>query len=338
MAHSFTRGRPNSPGRTAREPAGSGVSLKDLNQQVHDYLLQLDQLRQDSERIGDFIKAQECINRMRDCNLRYAKRIEEESRKTNSETRGELAERHRLELLNFSRMWEDKLNEFERQAEAVLGEVMERHRMDYADQEGILKVQLMNKRPRFSRDVIQLRALMERCVTQRKYLEAEDLRKKLIALEQREIDEFDDNLAHTFEKRTRAMKQQYTNERKAVEQKIKLGREELLSQRKIDFERLLRRHENAFRELDQETKLSIAKTHKYVERQVKALVRDPIKTGMDLRGVVVGERRLNNTSRARTPTRTGGGGGATPRGGGPRSMSRPQSATPSSARSRLHQF
>jgi len=182
-------------------------------------------------------------------------------------------------------MWEDKLYEYDQQAQHVLDDLKVRHVREYEEQESILKVHLMNKRPRFSAQVVQQRSLLERCIQQRRYLEAEDIKKKLAAMEKQEISSFDSQLSSTFEKRVVVLKQQFLNEIKAVEQKVKLGREELLAQRKTDFEKLVRRHANVLRELDQDTKLHIAKTRQYVHRQVKALIKDPVKSGLDLRGV-----------------------------------------------------
>lgn len=276
-----------SPGASFQydDSASQGLRRRTAEEEIHDYILQLDQLRDHCERTGDFVKAQECINRMRDVNLRHAKRIEVLSHQANVDAKSRLAEEHRLELLTFSRMWEEKLAEFGHHAQSVLNEVKMRHVQDYTQQEGILKVQLMNRRPHFSRAVIELRNQLERTIAQRKYLEAEEIKKKLAQQEQMELASFDDSLAVTFEKKTVALKSQYINELRAVEQKVKVGREELLTQRKIDFERLLARHSNIIKDLDQETKLHIAKTQQYVLRQVKAMVHDPVKTGLDLRGV-----------------------------------------------------
>jgi hypothetical protein len=279
--------------------------------EVHQYLTQLDALREDCERRGDFLKAHECVNRMREVNLRFAKRLEKKSHQANVDTKVALAEEHKQELLTFSRLWEDKIRDFDDQAARVLDDLKRKHAEDYKAQEGILKVQLMNKRPRFSRAVVDLRNHMERCVAQRDYLGAEEAKKQLVRMEEHELAAFDDSLAATFDKRCAVLKTQYVNELRAVEQKIAVGREELLSARSVEFDKMSRRHENVFRELDSETKLHISRTRQYIHRQVKAMVHDPVKTGMELRGVSATFRDKRaataaaasaSTQRARTPT------------------------------------
>lgn len=275
-----------------------------VSDEVHQYLEQLDSLRQECERRGDFLKAHECVNRMREVNLRFARRLEKKSHQANVDTKVALAEDHKQELLTFSRLWEDKLRDFDDQADRVLMDLKAKHAEDYRGQEGILKVQLMNKRPRFSRQVVELRTHMERCVSQRDYLGAEEAKKQLVRLEQFEVAAFDDSLAATFDRRTASLKQQYVNEMRAVEQKIAVGREELLAARAVEFDKMTRRHDNVFRELDTETKLHISKTRQYIQRQVKAMVHDPVKTGMELRGVAATVRDKRSVARSRTPPAT----------------------------------
>ena len=268
-------------GRGATNPMSEAAVAND----VHDYLTQLDMLRQECERKGDFLKAHACVNRMREVNLRYAKRIESVSHQANVDTKVSIAREHQVEMTTFSRMWEEKISDYDNQARSVIADMRRRHEEDYLRQECALKVQLMNRRPRFSRQVVEMRDLLERHVRLRAYLEAEDVKQKLAALEQREIENFDDSLAVTFERKAQSLKLQYSAEMNAVQQKIDMGREELLTQRQLEFDKLMRRHNNVLSDVDQETRLHISKTRQYVHRQVKALVLDPVKTGLELRGV-----------------------------------------------------
>ena len=277
--------------------------LKAEDDEIRNYLLQLDALRQQCERQGDFLKAQECVNKMREVNLRNAKRVELRSYQLNAHEKKNIAEQHKLELLTFSKMWEEKLHEYDQRADLLVHDLKKHHTEEYKSQEGMLKLKLMNRRPRFSKNVMDLRAYLQKLIALRNYVEAEDVKRKLAQLEDAELNSFDDNLAVQFEKKAQSMKGQFVNELNAVLQKIETGREELLAQRRIDFERLVKRHANELRERDAETKLHVAKTKQYIHQQVKAFVRDPLKTGMDLRGVSRSSNLGPSTSarRARTP-------------------------------------
>ena len=253
--------------------------------EVQAYLEQVDTLRLECERRGDFKRAQECVDRMRDVNIRYARRVEQLSKKSNKHEKDQIKEEQKAELMGFERMWEDKLSEYDAQARRVLDDLFARHNMDYASQEGLLKIHLMNRRPRFSRKVHDLRDALEKAIAQRKYLEADALKKKLSVLEQQEVAEFDNVIADEFDRRTKSMKNQYVNEVNAVQQRIAAGRSELENQKRLEKEKILRRHSNIITEMDSEAKLHASKTKKYIERQVQALILDPVKTSVELRTI-----------------------------------------------------
>lgn len=255
------------------------------DEEIRQYLLQLDMLRQDCERTGNFLKAQECVNRMREVNLRYAKKLDLRSRQANVVSKHTATEEQKLELLTFTRMWEEKLREYDQKAELLVFDIKRSHTTEYKNQEAELRLQIMNKRPRFSKKVLDLRAALEKYILQRRYIEAEEAKQQLIRLEQDELALFDDQLAVQFERKASHLKQQYIVELRAAEQKISLGREELLHQRQLDFEKLLKKHSKTVMDIDLNTRLHIAKTKQYIKSQVKALVQDPLKTGLELGGV-----------------------------------------------------
>lgn len=269
--------------------------------EIHNYLVELDTLRVECERRGDFARAQECVNRMREVNFRQARRLEALSRVANADARAALADSQQLELLTFTRVWEEKLAEFDQKASAAVMALKETHMSDYANQEGMLRLQLLNRRPRFSRTVVDLRAQLEKYVQLRRYLEAEELKRRLAEAEASELALFDAELSATFERRAQGLKKQYINELRAVEQKIRMGRDELECQQKADFERLVKSHANAVKELDSDTKLQIAKTRRVLERQVTVLANDPVKTSVDFRAIR--DQVGATAARSKTPTR-----------------------------------
>ena len=303
----------------------SGIDPQVLDKEdseIEEYLHQLDALRRECEQIGNFLGAQECLNRMREVNLRQAKRLEALSRLANADARNAMSEDHTYELLTFNRMWDEKFAEFEGKAGEVISNLKASHMNDYANQEGQLRMQLMNKRPRFSKTVVELRAYLDKMVQQRKYLAAEEAKRKLAQLEKDELADFDKHLTSTFDHKCQGLKRQYINELRVVEKKIKSGRDELESQKKADLQRLLKRHQNAIKELDNDTQLHVAKTKKYLERQVTAIATDPVKMGADFRGIGAAIKSKAAAGLAR---------GATT----PRAVGRRGEASPSANQSRI---
>jgi len=239
------------------------------------YILELDELRQQYEREGKFLKAQECVNRMRECTLNEGRRLQEDSKKVYNRERAELASSHQLELHTFAKKWDSKLGDYDEHAKECLVQLEQKHLVEFAEQEKSIRLHMMNKRPRFSKHVIQLRVALEKVVQQRKYIEADEIKRRLLPLEQREVEEFDALLEESLHKKTQMLKVQYQNEYAVLKQKVRLGKEELLAQRKGDYERVLHRQANAMRELDGKAKVLTSKTTDYVQRQIRVIVQNP---------------------------------------------------------------
>lgn len=300
--------------------------------EVEQYLAEVDRLRAECERRGDFKRAQECVERMREVNVRYARRVEALSQRSNKHERAAIVEEQRGEIMAFERMWEDKMAEYEAACTRTLNDLLRKHNTDYASQEGLLKIHLMNRRPRFSRKVHETRDALERAIAQRKYIDADVLKKKLVGMEQKEVKEFDDTLADEFDRRTKSMKNQYVNEVNAVQQRIAAGRAELENQKRHEHEKILRRHGNIVTEMNNEAKLQASKTKKFIERQVQALILDPVKTTVELRSVHESTADQKNrptraAARAMNRARTPPAGGAQQRYGGSKAAAQDTSSS-----------
>ena len=64
---------------------------------------------------------------MREVNIRFARRVETMSLKTNVGEKQRLAEVNRAEVLTFSRMWDDKMLEYDAQAQRIMEDLLDRH-------------------------------------------------------------------------------------------------------------------------------------------------------------------------------------------------------------------
>eukprot|EP01006_Ploeotia_vitrea_P058305 TRINITY_DN69156_c0_g1_i1.p1 TRINITY_DN69156_c0_g1~~TRINITY_DN69156_c0_g1_i1.p1 ORF type:complete len:315 (-),score=51.88 TRINITY_DN69156_c0_g1_i1:115-1059(-) len=244
-------------------------------------LQNLERRRQQCEMEGRFYEAQECVDQMREFSVKQGKRLAKASREANAQEKQYIQEKQRLELLTFTKLWEEKLDEYEQQAKEIVKFVKARQAKDRQEQEEGVRQQLMSKRPRFSKQVLHLRELLERLVSQRKYIEAEEIRKKLKPLELEEVKKFDESLGSTFNKKAKALQTKDRNELNALNQRIQSGRDELKAQRRADFERLLQHHQNVLNELAQRTRVHISKTQEYISKHISVLQQVPNKTTVD---------------------------------------------------------
>eukprot|EP01079_Euglenida_sp_SAG-EU17-18_P004858 gene4858-5008_t len=221
-------------------------------------------------------------------NYKQARKLQSTSQRDFNEEKNQLVERQRLELLTFRKMWEDRMDEYERQARELILHTKRRQNDEFRQEEANCRQELLQRRPHDSRAVIAMREMLDKLVRQRKYLEAEELKHKLEAAQHDDIgapaplssgpphgtqpsygapfyvlrrlyytlltDKFDEcplgPPAYPV----------YSNEIQAIKQRLKLGNDELLAQRKSDFERLVQHHTNEAQMYNQKARLGISKT------------------------------------------------------------------------------
>ncbi|KAH9582224.1 hypothetical protein LSM04_007887 [Trypanosoma melophagium] len=252
------------------------------DEEVRSHLVQLDLLRQECERTGKYRKAQECVDRIREINLRYAKKIEIEARKVNVGWKKQMMEEQELEILTFHSMWENKMKEYDEDAELLLRGLHRQQTMEMQSEEDAIRLELMEKRPRPSKTLVELQDKLKAFVQQKMYMDADQVRKEINRRKLEEQEEFEKQLEKKLRERLHAVGEKFRLERMSVEQRLTVNREELLSQRRRDFDTLTKKHKAAISSQEQSISLIITKAQDCIRRQVKAYIKDPVKTGLDL--------------------------------------------------------
>ncbi|PWV13995.1 hypothetical protein C3747_40g141 [Trypanosoma cruzi] len=250
--------------------------------EIRNYLIQLDALRHECEQRGQFRKAQKCLDRMREVNLRYAKKIEMEASKVNVGWRKQMLEEQRLELLTFHDMWENKLKEYDEKAGQLTQEMNRQHAMELQLQEEVIRVELMKRRPRPSKTLVELRDNLRTYVQRRMYMDADRAKKAIHHRESEELREFEADIEKKFQDRLQVASERLRLGRAAVEQRLVVNREELLAQRRDEFSKLVKKHHAALHAQEQANALVVSRARDCIRRQAKAYIKDTFKTGLEL--------------------------------------------------------
>eukprot|EP00667_Euglena_gracilis_P012115 EG_transcript_12399 len=246
----------------------------------HLRLQRMEEHRLQAEKEGRWVEAQEWNDRMRDFNLRHARRVEQAARLATMTERHELLAKQQAEVQALVYTWNEKMAEFEAQAK----DLVEFGRKKHLEVENV-KVQEMRKQV-FSKKVIpskmaiSLRLHIDQLLKQRKYLEAEQLRAELLAIDQDDERRFLEELSQQAAKKERIIRSAKDLEMNALLQRIRSGREELKLQRKLDLERLLQAHQNALNQFDQRCRLHHSRRNVWISRQAQAMQGSPSKSAM----------------------------------------------------------
>lgn len=192
-----------------------------------------------------------------------------------------------LEFQQFNMIWDKKMAEYESHAEELVEAMKERHAAELRDfQRKLLGKQI---RPKFSKDLLNLRKIQETLAKQKDYAEAHKIKLKADALEAWELEKWHSDrqqvgvpggagcvlFSHccyvvvivvqdllSKESKFKFGKQQ---ELLALQKRIQTGREEQKKQRHLDLERLLQRYQNVKAELEAQQNLERIRMEKAVQ-------------------------------------------------------------------------
>lgn len=132
---------------------------------VQDFLEILEEHRKNCERQGKYVEAEIAKNRLEELRLHEENRRREAMRSRQIAERLGVEEAHMLEFQQFNMIWDNKMSEYERHAEELVGAMKDRHGAELRDYQR----QLMGKqiKPKFSRDLLNLRKIQDTLAKQK---------------------------------------------------------------------------------------------------------------------------------------------------------------------------
>ena len=132
---------------------------------VQDFLEILEEHRKNCERQGKYVEAEIAKNRLEELKLHEENRRREAMRSRQIAERLGVEEAHMLEFQQFNLIWDKKMAEYERRAEDLVEAMKERHAAELRDYQR----KLMGKqvRPKFSRDLLNLRKIQDTLAKQK---------------------------------------------------------------------------------------------------------------------------------------------------------------------------
>lgn len=138
-------------------------------------------------------------------------------------------------------------------ASQLVEAMRDRHKIELKDfQQNLLQKQ---QRPKFSRELLNLRRIQEHLAKQKDYTEAHKIKLKCDALEAWELEKWKNQKQQEMFQREAKFKHQKQQELIALQKRIQTGREEQKKQRELDLERLLQRYRNVKNELEAQQNL-----------------------------------------------------------------------------------
>ncbi len=172
--------------------------------------------------------------------------------------------------------------EYDDQAKEIIRQTIERQNWEKKEAETTVRNSVLHKKPKFSKKVLDMRVVLKKLVQKMEYNEAEIVRKDLAVMELQEMEAFQHQLESLIQSKLKVNVQKSQQEIESLKQRIKQGRNELLAQRKQDWERLVQYHNNLQQELKLKQKKQLSKTDNYVQKTNNLIRTIAAKTAVDL--------------------------------------------------------
>ncbi|ETV80186.1 hypothetical protein, variant [Aphanomyces astaci] len=220
----------------------------------------LEEYRAKCEEDGNYLEAQRADTQL------IALRAQEAKRQSKSLKAKQIAERqdiqiaHNMQYTDFNTAWDQYMDEYDSMAQAYIRQMTDKHTADLRSFQEKLHKELMERPPKFSKELIEWRRRQHRLAQQKNYAEAQKI--KLIAdeLEADERSTMNESLQVIFTRKETKFRQQQQAEVQALLKRIDGRRKEHVKQRNLDSKRLLQRNRNVQAVL--ESKQSVETTKK----------------------------------------------------------------------------
>mmetsp|Transcript_15650 Transcript_15650/g.39730 ORF Transcript_15650/g.39730 Transcript_15650/m.39730 type:complete len:229 (+) Transcript_15650:222-908(+) len=218
----------------SRDPQMDGA---DEETAVQDFLQILEEHRRNCERQGKYVEAEIAKNRIEEL------RRHEENRRLDKMRTRQIAERlgveeaHMMEFQQFNALWDKKMAEYEQKALDLHDAMKERHAAEYTELQNQLHAQNVRDRPKYSKELLNLRKIQETLAKQKQYAEAHKVQQKADQLEALERSQFDELRKSKSNNKLQQLSHKHAQEMAALKKRIQAGREEQKKQRQLDLER-----------------------------------------------------------------------------------------------------
>lgn len=226
---------------------------------LDDYIRILAEYRTTCERRGQYKEAQ-LVQR-----VLTQLREEEEARclmalmaRQETERQG-LEQAHVLEFQTFHRLWNDKIDAFERQHLDAEAAMLERHSTELAGFHAEAADQ-PQRRPKFSKDLLNLRRVEATLAKGKHYAEAHRVKVTADDVEAREWGRINQERAERFSRREAQLLARHRMELTAMRTRMERARQELERTRLRELQLLLRRYGNVKRGITGQQNVLTAKT------------------------------------------------------------------------------
>lgn len=191
------------------------------------------------------------------------------------------------------------MSEFDSMAHMYITQMTERHAHNLLEYQRQLQKEISDKPPKWSRELLEWRRRQHIMARQRKYTEAEKIRKISDKMEEKERRLMEQSQATLFARKEAKFRQQQQAELQALLKRIEARRKEHVKQRNLDSKRLLQRNRNVQQVLESKQTCETMKLFADIKKNLLAAVvegRNTHKEKKELAAAAIAQAKLKKVA------------------------------------------
>jgi len=258
--------------------AENDASSNGADPKVLEFLNILDEYRLKCEEEGNYLEAGRAYGQLETL------RRQEEKRQQKSLKARQIAERqdvqiaHNMQYSDFNQAWDKYMDEYDQMAQMYIQQMTEKHAVNLLEFQERLHKEVIDKPPKFSKELLEWRRRQHMLARQKNYAEAQKIKRIADVMEERERKSLDEMNRQQFARRETKFRAEQQAELQALLKRIDSRRKEHIKQRNLDSKRLLQRNRNVQAVLESKQSVEAVKTVAQIKSNLapKTVRREPI--------------------------------------------------------------
>ncbi|CAD8127137.1 unnamed protein product [Paramecium sonneborni] len=228
---------------------------------LEEYIQILYDHQKSCEKAGKYLEADQAKKRLGELkkDLDSKNKYEVKDRHTNEKQ--EIEKAHLEEFNQFNEFWDQKMVEFDQEAQRVKEQVLQRHDEELKQFTDELENSIPVK-PKDSAELLSLRKTEESLARQENYQEAHITQQRILSMERDEYEKWNQQRSCKIRNLILQLKQKQSTELSALQQRIISGQEEQRKIRSQELEKLLQKYQNVRKELSSQQNQEITRLDK----------------------------------------------------------------------------
>ncbi|CAD8195481.1 unnamed protein product [Paramecium pentaurelia] len=201
------------------------------------------------EKAGKYLEADCAKQRLKDLKIKYESKTKLDIRDRHEQEKYDLTRQHQEEMQNFNTFWDEKIEEFEQDAQKLKNELQQKQEDEMQqflqDLEGSIP-----QTPKDSAELLSLKKTEEQLARQEEYLEAHKIQSRIAQLQKEEQEKWTLMRNNKIKNLLSQQKIKQNNETNVLNQRIENAQEEQRKIKKAEEEKLIQKYINVKKELE----------------------------------------------------------------------------------------